>query len=168
MDNPSAWWYTVLSVAVLVILTIVWGQFRARQCREIAKQLGFKYRAWKVPETLHLSGASFWNSGDFVTNVIAGSYNGMESAVFHFHANHGEMGYKQTTAAVKSGTPIAQLSSLWIASGIVAERVGDWIVMFRPKETIAPPEIPGFLDDCGKLLQYFKEQQELRETNGMP
>jgi len=93
------------------------------------------------------------------TNVIAGNFKGVETAVLHFHANHGEVGYKQTTVAMKSSAPVVELSSLWQSSGIRAERIGEWIVMFREKETLATAQIPGFLDDCRSLVQYFEDRQ---------
>jgi hypothetical protein len=88
-----------------------------------------------------------------------GTFKGVETVAFYFHANHGEMGYKQTTVAMKSSIPIVELTSLWQSSGIRAERIGDWIVMFRPKETIEDTQLPRFLDDCRNLLQYFEDRQ---------
>ena len=115
---------------------------------------------------LDLSKASFWNSWDAVTNVITGTFRGHETAVFHFHANHGEMGYKQTTVAIKSDAPIVGMSSFWQGSGILAERIGEWIVMFRPRDTVAPPRIRGFLDDCVHLVQYFEDRQRQQSEQG--
>lgn len=155
-------WVTGLLVLALIVWALLRRRLRTRQYRQLAEELGFAYRGGSVPETLDLSKASFWNSWDVATNVIAGIFKGDETAVFHFHANHGEMGYKQTTVAIKSGAPITELSSLWQGSGIRAERIAEWIVMFRPKETIAPSQIRSFLDDCRNLIQYFEDHQRQR------
>jgi hypothetical protein len=154
-------WATGLPVLAFVVWALLRGRLRARQYRRIAEDLSFTYLGRHVPETLNLSKASFWNSWDLATNVIMGTFKRVETAVFHFHANHGEVGYKQTTVAMKSSAPVVELSSLWQGSGIRAERIGEWIVMFRPKETIAPSQIPSFLDDCRNLLQYFEDHQGL-------
>jgi hypothetical protein len=162
--HGTSLWATGLSISALVVWVLLWGRLRTRQYRQVAEELGFTYLGRRVPETLNLSKASFWNSWDMATNVIAGAFKGVETAAFHFHANHGEVGYKQTTVAMKSSVPVVELSSLWQGSGIHAERIGEWIVIFRPKETIAPAQIPSFLDDCGKLLQYFEDHQ--RQLSG--
>jgi len=61
--------------------------------------------------------------------------------------------------AMKSSVPVAELSSFWQVSGIRAEKIGEWIVMYRPKETMPPSQIPNFLDDCRNLLQYFEDHR---------
>lgn len=90
------------------------------------------------------------------TNVMVGAFKGVETVAFYFHANHGDMGYKQTTVAMKSSARIVELSSLWQTSGIRAERIGEWIILFRPKETIEASQIPSFLNDCRNLLGISK------------
>ena len=153
-------WIGGSAISALIVWSLLRGRTRARRYHRVATELGFTYLGSAVPETLNLSKASFWNSWDVATNVIMGSFKDVEAAVFHFHANHGEVGYKQTTVAMKSNAPVAQGSSLSQSSGIHAERIGDWIVMFRPKETIAPGQIPSFLDDCRNLLLYFEDRQK--------
>jgi hypothetical protein len=155
-------WATGLSVLTLIVWVLSRGRLKTRQYHRIAEELGFTYLGRTAPETLDLSKASFREPWDMATNVIAGTFKGVETAAFYFHANHGEVGYKQTTVAMKSSTPIAELSSIWQASGMRAERIGEWIVMFRPQETIEATQIPRFLDDCRNLLQYFEDHEERR------
>lgn len=160
--DPVTWhgtglWTIGLLVAALALWVLLRGRLRARQYHRIAEELGFTYQGRRLPETLDLSKASFGEPWDIATNVIAGTLKGIETIAFHFHANHGEVGYKQTTVAMKSSAPVVELSSLWQSSGICAERVGEWIVMFRSREAIAPSQIPHFLDDCRNLLQYFED-----------
>jgi hypothetical protein len=152
-------WAVGLSVLGLIVWALLRGRVRARQYRRLAKELGFTYLGRRVPEALSLSKAPFWNPWDMATNVIAGTFKGVETAAFYFHANHGEVGYKQTTVAMKSSAPVAELSSLWQSSGIHAEKIGEWIVMFRPKETLTSAQLTSFLDDCRNLLQYFEDHQ---------
>jgi hypothetical protein len=156
--HGTSLWVTGLLVLVLILCVLLRGRLRTRQYRQLAEELGFAYLGGSVPKTLDLSKASFWNSWDVATNVITGTFRGNETAVFYVHANHGEVGYKQTTVAIKSAAPIAELSSLWQGSGIQAERIAEWIVMFRPKETITPSQIRSFLDDCMNLIQYFQDR----------
>jgi hypothetical protein len=150
-------------IGPLVLVLIVWfllqGRLRARQYHRVSEELGFTYLGRSVPGTLDFSKASFREPWDMATNVIVGTFKGVETIAFYFHANHGEMGYKQTTVAMKSSTPIVELTGLWQSSGIHAERIGEWIVMFRPKETIEGAQLPRFLDDCRNLLQYFEDHQ---------
>lgn len=153
-------WATVLSASALIVWFLLQGRLRARQYHRVAEELGFTYLSMTVPETLNLSKASFWNSCDVSTNVIAGVFKGVETIALYFHANHGEVGYKQTTVAMRSSAPVVELSSLWQCSGIHAERIGEWIVMFRPKQTVASAQIPSFLDDCRNLLQYFEDHRQ--------
>jgi len=156
-------WATGISASALIIWVLLRGRLRSRQYHQVADELGFTYLGRTLPETLDLSKASFREPWDMVTNVIAGTFKGVETAVFYFHANHGEVGYEQTTVAMKVQTPIVELSSLWQASGIRAERIGGWIVMFRPKEAIASAQILNFLDDCRNLVQYFEGHSRLSE-----
>ena len=160
ISNETSLWTTSLSISLLIVWALLLGRLRARQYHRVAEELGFKYLGRSLPEALNLSKASFWDSWDVVTNVIAGAFKGVDTAVFCFHANHGEVGYKQTTVGMRSSVPVVELSDLWRASGIRAERIGGWIVMFRPKEKIAAAEIAGFLDDCAGLLRYFKDHQD--------
>src|SRR5947207_14581622 len=92
-------WATGLAIATLIVWTLLRGRLRAHQYYRVAEELGFTYLSRTVPETLDLARASFWNSWDLATNVILGAFKGIETAAFHFHANHGEVGYKQTTVA---------------------------------------------------------------------
>ena len=162
--HGTSLWATGLSVSALIVWALLRGRLRASEYHRVAKELGFTYRGRTVPETLNLSKASFWDSWDVPTNVIEGGFKGLQTAVFYFHANHGEVGYKQTTVAMKSGAPIVDLSTLWRSSGIHVERIDEWVVMFRPKEEIAPAQIPSFLDDCWNLLRYLEDHQ--RQSSG--
>ena len=157
--HGTGWWLAGLTLSALIIWSLLSGRLRASQYRRVAEELGFTYLGASLPDALDLPKASFWNSWDAATNVIAGTFKGVETAVFYFHANHGEMGYKQTTVAIKSGVLVGELPSHWQSSGIHAERVGEWIVVFRPRETVPPSDIPSFLDDCRNLLHYFEDQQ---------
>jgi hypothetical protein len=158
--HGTSLWVSILLVSAVIVWFLLQGRLRARQYHRVAEELGFTYLGRTVPETLDLSKASFREPWNLATNVIVGTFKGVETVAFYFHANHGEMGYKQTTVAMESNTPIVELSSLWQACGIRAERIGEWIVMFRPKETIEDTQLPRFLDDCRNLLQYFEDQQE--------
>ncbi len=153
-------WATGLLVSALIVWVLLRRRLRARQYHRVAEELGFTYLGGTAPRTLDLSKASFREPWDMATNVIVGTFKGVETAAFYFHANHGEVGYEQTTVAMKSNTPIAELSSIWQASGIRAERIGEWIVMFRPKETVEATQIPLFLDNCRNLLQYFEDHRK--------
>jgi hypothetical protein len=103
-------------IGPLVFAVIVWfllqGRLRARQYRRVAEELGFIYLSSTVAETLDLSKASFREPWDIATNVIVGTFKGVETVALYFHANHGEVGYKQTTVAMKSSTPIVDVKPL--------------------------------------------------------
>jgi hypothetical protein len=152
-------WLTGFSSSGLILWFLLRARSRARQYNRVAGDLGLTYLGGTLPETLNLSKATFWDSWDMATNVIAGDFKALETVVFYFHANRGEVGYKQTTVAMKSSAPVAELSSFWPVSGIRAEKIGEWIVMYRPKETMPPSQIPNLLDDCRNLLEYFADHR---------
>lgn len=153
--NLGLWGSTVLIICIAV-LCLALGSKRALEYRQLAKTLGFQYLGTKLPGSLRIRDASFWDTFDVTTNAIAGSLKGLDSVAFHLHANHGEMGYKQTTVAIKSPVPLREFSALWKASGIQAERIGEWLILYRPRETVSPELLPAFLDDCFNLLSYLK------------
>jgi hypothetical protein len=165
--HGTSLWGIGLFASAIVLWFLLQGRSRAREYQRVAKALGFTYLGTAVPETLDLSKASFREPWDVATNVIVGTFKGVETIAFYFHANHGDVGYKQTTVAMKSSSPITDLTSLWQASGIRAERIGEWIVMFRPKEAVDDTQIVRLLDDCRHLLQYFEDHQpKLSEQAG--
>jgi hypothetical protein len=150
---------TLLSMSALITWMLLRGRVRARQYRQLAGELGFTYCGGTLPDTLHLSKASFCNPWDLATNVIVGALEGVDTVLFRFHANHGDVGYKQTVVAMKSTVPIVELSSLWRASGIHTEKIDDWILMFRAREEVPVVELRSFLENCRTLLQYFVDRQ---------
>lgn len=98
--HEASLWATGLSVLTLIVRVLLRGRLKTRQYHRIAEELGFTYLGRTAPETLDLSKASFREPWDMATNVIAGTFKGVETAAFYFHANHGEVGYKQTTVAM--------------------------------------------------------------------
>ena len=61
---------------------------------------------------------------------------------------------------MKSNVPVAELSSLWQASGTHAERIGEWIVVFRPQELVPPAGVPDFLANCRDLIRFFEDVEK--------
>jgi hypothetical protein len=120
--------------------------------------LGFTQRGFALPETLDISRSSFWESGDWCSNVILGVFEGVETAAFDFE-HRDDFGYTQTVVAMKSNARIFTLPTLLQASEITAERAGDWILMFRPKKEIALKELPALLADCRVLLRCFEDEE---------
>jgi hypothetical protein len=92
------------------------------------------------------------------SNVISGMYDGLEMAILDYHANHGELGYKQTVVASRSDISVREMTGLWKFSGISAERIGDWVIMFRPKQEIPVDHVTPFVIDCRGLLKSFEEE----------
>lgn len=128
------------------------------QQQALIDELGFTERAFTLPETLDVSRSSFWQSGDWCSNVILGIFEGVETVVFDFE-HRDDFGFTQTVVAMKSNVTISTLPALLHSSEIRAERVGDWIVMFRPKEEIELKELPALLADCRVLLRCFEDKQ---------
>jgi hypothetical protein len=129
-------------------------------------EMGFTERGFTLPETLDISRSSFWQPGDWCSNVVLGGFEGVETVAFDFE-HRDDFGYTQTVVAMKSNARISTLPTLLQASKITAERVGDWIVMFRPKEEIGLKGLPALLADCRVLLRCFEDKQAgAHETRG--
>jgi hypothetical protein len=120
-------------------------------------ELGFTERGFTLPETLNISRSPSWQSGDWCSNVVLGVFEGAETVAFDFERRD-DFGYTQTVVAMKSNARISTLPTLLQVSKITAERVGDWIVMFRPKEEIGLKELPALLADCRVLLRGFEDK----------
>jgi hypothetical protein len=124
----------------------------------LVDELRFTERGFTLPESLDISRSSFWQSGDWCSNVILGVFEGVETVAFDFE-HRDDFGYTQTVVAMKSNAHISTLPTLLQASEIRAEWVGEWIVMFRPKEEIELHELPAFLADCRMLVRRFEDKQ---------
>lgn len=155
-QRNSAQHWAVVVVAVVVgsiLFLLLSARLRAQRFRLIAQKLGFKYLGRPFPKDLPLEEASFWEPFDVATNVMRGIFKDVDTIVLYFHANHGDVGYKQTIVAMKSDRPIHdEFPSLWITSEIKSERVGRWILLYRPKEVIPAKELSGFLEACWRVL----------------
>jgi hypothetical protein len=133
---------------------------KARQQGSV-DELGFTERGGTLPETLDISRSSFWQSGDWCSSVVVGVFEGVETVAFDFE-HRDDFGYTQTVVAMKSNTPISTLPPLLQSSEIRVERVGDWIVMFRPKEEIGSKELSALVADCRVLLRCLEDKQRDR------
>jgi hypothetical protein len=125
---------------------------------EAIERLGFAERGFTLPTTLDLSRSSFWQPGDWSSNVILGVFEGVETVAFDFE-HRSDFGYTQTVVAMKSDSSISALPTLLRVSEIRAERVGEWVVMFRPKENIPLEKLSAMLVDCRILIQHFEDSQ---------
>lgn len=158
MNNVQIW---IIALCVAVVLWAVVGRItRGRRLRRYADQAGFRYCGNSLPDTLNLQGASFWDRWDRASNVISSVVDGEEVAIFDYHANHGDVGYNQTVLAARSEVPLADLGTFWRASGLSAERLGGWIIVFRPKEEVRVENLPAFISECRSFLRALRERQK--------
>ena len=138
--------------------------------RPVLNELGLKSANGRLPAGLDLSKASFFSRFDDVENVITGEYGGRDIAVINYNANHGDVGYKQTTVAIRSengaaSLPSIRISSLWRASEIAYEDLGNWAIFYRKRETVSVPKLAEFVRDCdGMYLHLVSLKQADQHT----
>jgi len=140
----------VFAVAQLVIRSI--------SHRRIAKQLGFRFLGFQLPDGFSLREVHLLGTTDVVSNVMDGKFQGLCTVVFD-HTSNSEVGHIQTVAAMRSPVQVAELGSLWKASELTVRRAGEWIFIYRPKVEVPSREIPTFLTDCTNLLNAMEEKQ---------
>lgn len=149
-------WFVAISLAAFAILQ---RSFRGSAVRRLEGRLGLKPAGHTLPQDLNLGSASFFAPSDGVSNVLVGSFENRQTAVFDFHANHGDMGYTQTVVAMTSKAHSAKRSALWEASEIRCEKIGDWIILYREREEVPVKAMPEFLTWCSQLVQHLEANQ---------
>jgi hypothetical protein len=152
-DMRSVLWIVTILV---VVSTLLQRSFRGPAIRRLGERLELKFNATALPLDLDITKASFFAPWDSVSNVLSGNFENRQMAVFDFHANHGDVGYKQTTAAVVSDSSIEPMSHLWKAAEIQCETIGNWIIMYRSREQLSVKAIPEFLTACRQLVDYLE------------
>jgi hypothetical protein len=100
-----------------------------------------------LPSDLEIARSSFFPSEGWVGNVDVFEIDGIGAATFLCHVP-GDFGYSQTVVAFRSPVAVTGMSALWKACEIVCERLGDWIVMYRPRTEVSPRTLSSFIDDC--------------------
>ena len=153
-------YWIVLILSLVVVIWAIRGRIvRSRRYRLLAVTLGLKYLGSKLPPTLFIRDASFWDSLDLVSNAMTGNFQDIQMVIFDHHANHGDLSYKQTIAAWNSpkhiGVLNGELGVFGRNSGICSERIGEWLLMYRPKEEVSPEDAVDFLKDCSSMLAAF-------------
>jgi hypothetical protein len=109
----------------------------------------------ELPPDLEISRASFCAAGSEISRVIAGSLDQVQEWTFLCHVP-GDFGYWQTVVAFKTPVPLRRLSTLWRASELSCERLGNYLLVYRPRTEISPKAIPSFVEDCRGLLRYLE------------
>lgn len=150
-------WGVYLAVAA-IIYAIVQRIIRSRSHRRIAERLGFQFLGFEFPVGFSLRESHLLGFTDVVGNVMHGTFQGLSTVIFDHHSN-GEAGYIQTVAAMRSSVEGAELGTLWKASELTVRRVGEWILIYRPKVQVQSGEIPAFLTDCANLLTAMEDKQ---------
>jgi hypothetical protein len=109
----------------------------------------------EFPPDLEIRRASFFAAGSEISGVIAGPLDGVQEWIFLCHVP-GDFGYWQTVVAFKTPVPLRRLSTLWRASELSCERLGNYLLVYRPRMEISPKAIASFLEDCRGLLRYLE------------
>ena len=118
--------------------------------------------AAKLPESLSLKGASFYDAVDSISNVKAGTRNGFEYVLFDHDAARDTQSYDQTVLAIKTEYPVSAITNLSRASGLHFERVGEWVFVFEPHRPVEISKRGQFVDDCFNLLEYSRGVSDSR------
>jgi hypothetical protein len=109
----------------------------------------------ELPLDLEISRASFFAAGSEVSRVTAGPSDQVQEWTFLCHVP-GDFGYWQTVVAFKTPVPLRKLSTLWRASELACERLGNYLLVYRPRTEISPKAIQSFVEDCRALLGYLE------------
>lgn len=142
----------VAAVGFVLARHLISDRARAKQIGEQFAKHGLDYLGSALPKSLPISYASFWRSGDKVSNLVVGVLNGVETSVCDFHADRGKHGYVQTVIALKLGH-VDVSSTLWSGYHLQVEKVGDWIMIFKPKTKLPIAEIEPLIADSRRLAQ---------------
>ncbi|KAA6457564.1 hypothetical protein DYQ86_22310 [Acidobacteria bacterium AB60] len=155
MMTQWAWTFAVL----IVIGAVLQRGFRSKQFRSIERKLGFRSAGSRAPEDFPIKDAPFYSITDQVSNVSIGDFEGRRTMILDYHANHGDVGYKQSIVAFKSSCRIPSLPSLWRAAEIRCLRLGAWIAMYREREEVPVGKIENFVSDCSELMREIEARQ---------
>ena len=151
--------YWIWTFAALVVTGAVLQRgYRAKQFRSVERKLGFRFAGSRVPEDFPTP-APFYSVTDQVPNVSIGEFHGRRTMILDYHANHGDVGYKQSIVAFKSQCRIPSLPSLWRAAEIRCFRLGAWVTMYREREEVSVGKMEGFVTDCSELMREIEARQ---------
>jgi hypothetical protein len=109
----------------------------------------------ELPLDLVISRASFFATGSEVSRVTAGLSDQIQEWTFLCHVPR-DFGYWQTVVAFKTPVPLRELSTLWRAAELACERLGNYLLVYRPRTEISSKVIQLFVEDCRGLLGYLK------------
>jgi hypothetical protein len=140
--------YGVLLTLGLVLVIVALGYLR--------RSLG-RTSAAKLPQSLSLTQASFYDAIDSISNVASGTRNGCEYVVFDHDAVSTDLSYSQTVLAIRTASPVSPTSDLSRSSGLHFERIGEWVLVFEPHRAVEARKRDQFVDDCFNLLEYSRD-----------
>jgi len=144
-EGPRMFWYfalTALACFVIWILVSEWKRKKAIQ--QFAKGKGLIYIGSCLPRSFPLSDTSV-NRTVSVKNVVAGDRAGREFLFFDCVLGSGKGRRTQTVIAVR-GTEEC-FGSARFGPFLMTESVGEWALVFRPKQTLPLDEIEALLAD---------------------
>ena len=114
--------------------------------------------AKKLPLSLNLKAASFYDAADSISDIQSGIMEGTEYVVFEHHANHGDFPYNQTVAAIRTQTDAE--TNLSLTSGLRFERLGEWLVVSEPERSVGSAKHLEFVHDCLSLIDYAIKRRD--------
>jgi hypothetical protein len=112
----------------------------------------------KLPADLPINRASFFRWGAEISRVTAGSVDEVQEWTF-LCSVPGDFGYWQTVVAFRTSVPLRRLSTLWRASELSCERLGNYLLVYRPRTEISSKALPSFVEDCRGLLRYLQSDE---------
>jgi hypothetical protein len=117
--------------------------------------------AAKLPPSLSLTKASFYDAIDSICNVVTGTRDGCEYVLFDHDAARDEFSHAQTVLAIRVATPLSLTTNLSSASGLRFERVGEWVLVFQPHRRVEAIKRNDFVRDCFSLLEYSRDVHQV-------
>lgn len=157
-------WICAILAFILGVLLLLRRSKQERHYHRAIQSAGLHYSGRDLPSNLPTLALSFWNSSDLISRTFAGAFRGVETIVFESRGFRGDMSYEQTTVAFRSQAQITH-TNLLNSAGLKAERVGQWLILFRPNKLIRGSDIAGFVADCWSLVQYSEDLLKMRNPN---
>src|ERR1700733_6281462 len=111
-----------------------------------------------LPADLPINRASFFAWGSEISRVTAGSEDEVQEWTFCCSVP-GDFGYWQTVVAFRTSVPLWRLSTLWRASELSCERLGNYLIVYRPRTEISFKALPSFVGDSRGLLRYLQSDE---------
>jgi hypothetical protein len=125
-------------MVALAARAMVLARARKKQFRHYAQSHGLNYIGAALPMSFPLDKTSVYRSG-WIRNAVAGQMSGMDLLFFDCSVGTGKGRRTQTVVALRG--PVERFGTLRFDPSLTTEKIGEWTLLFRPRERLAVEDI---------------------------